>query len=70
MFIGPNDLSASLNRFRQFDDPEFTRAVDRILGLSQRHGIAAGYMASSAVKFWPGLSKGFGSWRSALMLVS
>ncbi len=59
LFVGPNDLSASLNRFRQFDDPEFTRTVDRILKLSQRHGIAAGYMASSVEDALARIEQGF-----------
>ena len=47
IFVGPNDLSANLNRFRRFDDPEFARAVERILKTAQRHGKAAGYMAAN-----------------------
>ncbi len=59
LFVGPNDLSASLNHFRQFDDPEFTKAVDHILKLSQRHGIAAGYMASSVDDALARIEQGF-----------
>jgi 2-keto-3-deoxy-L-rhamnonate aldolase RhmA len=47
LFVGPNDLSANLNRFRRFDDPEFVRAVDRILQAARRHGKAVGYMAAN-----------------------
>ncbi len=59
LFIGPNDLSASLNCFRQFDHPDFTRAVDRILGAAQRHRIATGYMASSAEDVVARVKQGF-----------
>ena len=31
VFVGPNDLSASMGLFRQFDAPEFRAAIDRIL---------------------------------------
>lgn len=48
LFIGPNDLSAALGLFQQFDHPEFKAAVQRILQAADRHGIAAGYMASDA----------------------
>ncbi|MDR7470090.1 MAG: aldolase/citrate lyase family protein [Armatimonadota bacterium] len=47
LFIGPNDLSANLGCFRQFDHPAFLAAVDRILAAARRCGIAAGYMAGS-----------------------
>jgi len=47
LFIGPNDLSAGLGYFRQFDRPEFKAAVDRILKAAQKHGIAAGIMCGS-----------------------
>jgi len=59
LFVGPNDLSAGLNRFRQFDDPEFTRAVNRILEQSKRHGIAAGYMTSTAEEAVARIKQGF-----------
>lgn len=48
LFIGPNDLSANLGRFRQFDHPDFTRAVDRILKAAQTHGKAGGIMTGGA----------------------
>src|SRR5437867_9112696 len=48
LFIGPNDLSASLGAFRQFDNPEYRRAVDRILTAARAHHKRAGIMASSA----------------------
>jgi len=59
LFIGPNDLSANLNIFRQFDHPEFKRAVDRVLGAVARHRIAAGYMASTAEEVLERVDQGF-----------
>ena len=47
LFVGPNDLSANLNRFRRFDDPEFARAVERIVQAARGHGKALGYMAAN-----------------------
>lgn len=48
LFIGPNDLSASLNVFRQFEHAEYKAAVDRIRKAADRHGKATGYMAATA----------------------
>lgn len=59
LFIGPNDLSASLNLFRQFDHPEFLKAVDRILNAASRHGVAAGYMAGSPEETLQRIDQGF-----------
>jgi 2-keto-3-deoxy-L-rhamnonate aldolase RhmA len=47
LFIGPNDLSAGLGFFRQFDRPEYKQAVDRILRAARTHGVAAGIMCGS-----------------------
>jgi 2-keto-3-deoxy-L-rhamnonate aldolase RhmA len=47
LFIGPNDLSAGLGLFRQFDRPEYKQAVDRILKAAQAHGVATGIMCGS-----------------------
>ena len=60
LFIGPNDLSAALNGFRQFDRPEFKNAVDRILKATRQHRIAAGYMASSTEEVLERIDQGFG----------
>jgi 2-keto-3-deoxy-L-rhamnonate aldolase RhmA len=59
LFIGPNDLSAALNGFRQFDRPEFKSAVDRIVKATKRHGSAAGYMASSTEEVLERIDQGF-----------
>ncbi len=59
LFVGPNDLSANLDRFRQFDHPDFTRAVDRILAAAGRHGVATGYMAGSVEEALARIDQGF-----------
>lgn len=59
LFVGPNDLSANLNLFRQFDDPEFKGALDRILTAAARHNIAAGYMANNADEVLERIDQGF-----------
>lgn len=59
LFIGPNDLSASLGCFRQFDHPEFVAAVERVLVATRRHGIAAGYMGSNAEEALERVAQGF-----------
>jgi 2-keto-3-deoxy-L-rhamnonate aldolase RhmA len=59
LFIGPNDLSASLNVFRQFDRPEYTQAVERIQAAARRHGKATGYMAGSADEVLKCIDDGF-----------
>lgn len=48
LFVGPNDLSASLGLFRRFDHPEYRAAVRRILDAARSAGKAAGYMARDA----------------------
>lgn len=59
LFIGPNDLSANLGCFRQFDHPEFKAAVERVLVATRRYGIAAGYMASGAEETLERVGQGF-----------
>lgn len=59
LFIGPNDLSATMNRFRQFDHPQFTQAVQLILGAAQRHGLAAGYHTATVDEALERIAQGF-----------
>ncbi|OGT25032.1 MAG: hypothetical protein A2Z17_06535, partial [Gammaproteobacteria bacterium RBG_16_66_13] len=59
LFIGPNDLSASLNVFRQFDQPAFTNAVDKIQQAARTHGVAVGYLASGAEETLACVERGF-----------
>ena len=59
LFVGPNDLSAGLGCFRQFDHPAFVRAVDRILQAARDAGMAAGYMAAGAQEVLARIEQGF-----------
>jgi 2-keto-3-deoxy-L-rhamnonate aldolase RhmA len=47
VFVGPNDLSAALGVFRQFDHPEYRRALKTILEAALSRGKIAGIMARS-----------------------
>ena len=42
VFVGPNDLSVSLGIPEQRDDPAFIAAIQKIIDVADRHGIAAG----------------------------
>ena len=59
MFVGPNDLSAALGVFRQFDNAEFNRALDRIVAAARQAGVAAGYMAINAEDAMARVRQGF-----------
>ena len=59
LFVGPNDLSASLGVFRQFDHPDYQAAVRRILQAARSAGKAAGYMARSAEEAAARIDEGF-----------
>jgi 2-keto-3-deoxy-L-rhamnonate aldolase RhmA len=59
LFIGPNDLSAGLGCFQQFDRPEYVRAVSRIRAAADARGIATGYMATDAASTVARVRDGF-----------
>lgn len=59
LFIGPNDLSAGLGCFQQFDRPEYTRAVARIKAAADARGIATGYMCTDAASTVAKVGEGF-----------
>jgi 2-keto-3-deoxy-L-rhamnonate aldolase RhmA len=46
LFVGPSDLSYSMGRFRQFDDPEFRGALERVVAAAESAGKAAGIMVA------------------------
>jgi 2-keto-3-deoxy-L-rhamnonate aldolase RhmA len=48
LFIGPSDLSSNLGCFLQFDHPEFTSAVSRIIAAGRANGVAIGYLTTGA----------------------
>ncbi|MEM3429659.1 MAG: aldolase/citrate lyase family protein [Candidatus Bathyarchaeia archaeon] len=47
VFLGPMDLSMSLGIFRQFEDPKFLKAVDRVVSVCEAHGIYPGLLAQT-----------------------
>jgi 2-keto-3-deoxy-L-rhamnonate aldolase RhmA len=59
LFVGPNDLSAGLGAFQQFDRPEFRQAVERIRKAADQRGIATGYMCTSAEGTLQKIDEGF-----------
>ena len=42
VFVGPNDLSVSMGIPEQRDHPDFIEAMQRIIDIAAKHGIAAG----------------------------
>jgi 2-keto-3-deoxy-L-rhamnonate aldolase RhmA len=59
LFVGPNDLSANLGVFRQFDHPEFARALEVIQAAARAHGVATGYMTNGAEETLQAIDRGF-----------
>lgn len=59
LFVGPNDLSANLGVFQQWDHPTFQEAIDRVLAAAGQHGIAAGYMATDSASVLGKIEEGF-----------
>jgi 2-dehydro-3-deoxyglucarate aldolase/4-hydroxy-2-oxoheptanedioate aldolase len=47
LFVGPLDLSFALGVPRQFDAPEFTAALARVVAAGNAHNVAVGILASS-----------------------
>jgi 2-keto-3-deoxy-L-rhamnonate aldolase RhmA len=47
LFVGPADLSYSMGRFRQFDDPEFRSAIERVVQAARSAGKSAGIFCAS-----------------------
>jgi len=45
VFIGPYDLSLSLGVFRQFNDPKYLRAVEKVVSACEAHSVAPGLLA-------------------------
>ena len=42
MMIGPYDLSGTMGKVGQFEDPKFCQVLDQILAAAKRHGVAPG----------------------------
>jgi 2-keto-3-deoxy-L-rhamnonate aldolase RhmA len=45
VFCGPFDLSMSLGVFRQFDNPVFLKAVEKLISACNAHGVSPGLLA-------------------------
>ncbi|MDR5684403.1 MAG: aldolase/citrate lyase family protein [Armatimonadota bacterium] len=59
LFVGPNDLSANLNRWRDLEFQGFRDAVDRVLEAARRHGKAAGVMCTGPEDALRRIAQGF-----------
>ncbi|MCS7172398.1 MAG: aldolase/citrate lyase family protein [Armatimonadetes bacterium] len=59
LFVGPNDLSASVGCFRRFEAPEYEEAVQKVLSAALGHGKAAGYLASDPEEALRRIAQGF-----------
>ncbi len=59
IMLGPYDLSASMGKIGQINDPEVTGAIDRIYQACQSAGIAIGYFGVSAEAVRSYMQKGY-----------
>lgn len=59
VFVGPNDLSAALGVFRQFEHPKFQEAIQRIIEAGKKTGVATGYHTGSADEALQKVAQGF-----------
>ena len=60
-FIGPNDLLKSMGRkpAMDSDDPEFVAAIDHLLAMGRKHGVAAGIHTADAAAARRRIEQGF-----------
>lgn len=59
LFVGPADLSASLGRFRTFDDPEFVDAIRETVTAGNDAGVPVGTLATTDERIDAWLDTGF-----------
>jgi 4-hydroxy-2-oxoheptanedioate aldolase len=61
VFIGPNDLLATMGRTpgMESDEPDFVQAVEHVLRTAERHGVAAGMHVADAEAANRRLRQGF-----------
>lgn len=59
IFIGPYDLSASMGKTGQIDDPGVCAAIDRVAAVCQRREMPLGYFGVSAESVKPFIEKGY-----------
>jgi 2-keto-3-deoxy-L-rhamnonate aldolase RhmA len=59
LFVGPSDLSYSMGIFRQFDDPRFRAAIERVVAAADAAGKTAGIFLTAVDQVPPALADGF-----------
>jgi len=59
LFVGPSDLSYSMGLFRQFDDPRFRTAIERVVAAADAAGKTAGIFLTTVEQIRPALADGF-----------
>lgn len=59
VFVGPYDLSASLGKMGQIDDPEVTDAIERVTAVCQAAGMPLGFFGVSASAVQPYIERGY-----------
>ena len=59
LLVGPADLSASIGRFRAFDDPAFETAIARTVAAAETAGVPVGTLATSEERIDAWLDAGF-----------
>jgi 2-keto-3-deoxy-L-rhamnonate aldolase RhmA len=59
LFVGPSDLSYSMGIFRQFDDPRFRGAIERVVAAASAAGKTAGIFLTSVDQVPAALADGF-----------
>jgi len=59
VFIGPYDLSASMNKMGEIDHPEVVAAIDKVTRACQHNNIALGYFGVTAESVQPYIDQGY-----------
>jgi len=59
LFVGPSDLSYSMGMFRQFDDPAFRVAIERVNEAARAAGKATGIFLTAPEQVPAALADGF-----------
>ncbi len=59
LFVGPSDLSYSMGMFRQFEDPAFRDAIERVNEAARAAGKATGIFLTDVAQVPAALADGF-----------
>jgi 2-keto-3-deoxy-L-rhamnonate aldolase RhmA len=59
VFVGPSDLSFSMGIFREFEDPRFRSAIERVVAAAEGAGKAAGIFLASVDEVERAVADGF-----------